>query len=227
MQGAELSEIFLSLQGEGLYVGVPQVFVRFHGCNLSCAFCDTKPAFHNVFTKEALAGKIAEYKKPYHSISLTGGEPLVQADFIGDFLAEYKKFYKKPVYLETNGTLHKELNKVIDYVDIISMDFKLPSSTEKRSLWKEHEAFLRLAKKKEIFIKAVITGKTTFFDVVRMREIVAGARKDIPIVLQPVTLPNDVEAQLPEPMERFRKMLKKSIKRIEIIPQVHKLIGVK
>ena len=227
MKEAKISEIFWSLQGEGLYVGVPQLFIRFYGCNLSCIFCDTNFDSYRTFTPDALMGEIPEFKGPYHSISITGGEPLLQADFIMDFLDKYKKAYKKLVYLETNGTLYRELSKVIDYVDIIAMDFKLPSSTRRASFWKEHEKFLKIAKKRKTFVKAVITRKTTSGDIRRMVEIVQKISNDIPIVLQPVTTLIDSEKASRESLEHFRNILKESTSRAQIIPQVHKIIGVK
>ena len=227
MKEARISEIFLSLQGEGLYVGVPQLFVRFFGCNLSCAFCDTNFDSYGTFTRGALMSKILEYEKPYHSVSLTGGEPLLQADFIKDFLGEYKRFYRKPIYLETNGTLPRELPKVMDYIDIIAMDFKLPSSTKRASFWEEHRKFLNIAKEKEVFIKAVITNNTSADDIMRMKEIVAEERDDIPIILQPVTSLSDGEKARDENLCLFSDFLRKSIKRVERIGQIHKTIGVK
>ena len=224
MKEAKISEIFLSLQGEGIYVGVPQLFIRFYDCNLSCGFCDTNLDSYETFTKDALIGRIREYRNPYHSISLTGGEPLFQVDFIKDFLGEYKRFYKKPIYLETNGTLYKELSKIIDYIDIIAMDFKLPSSTGKRGAWEEHKKFLEIAKKKEVFIKAVITSGTSREDILHMVENV---ESQLPIVLQPVTALEDSEKTSTESLECFRSILRKSVERVEVIPQVHKLIGVK
>ncbi len=224
---ARISEIFLSIQGEGLYVGMPQLFIRFYGCNLSCVFCDTNFDSYGTFTADRLMDRILESEGPYHSLSLTGGEPLLQADFIRDFLDEYKKFCKKLIYLETNGTLYRELSKVIDYVDIIAMDFKLPSSTRRASFWKEHEKFLKIAKKKKTFIKAVITHKTASGDIFYMMEMMQKISKDIPIVLQPVTTLIDTERPSAENLEHFRDILRQSTGRAQTIPQVHKMIGVR
>ncbi len=69
MNEGKISEIFLSLQGEGLYMGVPQFFVRFHGCNMKCNFCDTKLDSYENYTYRALVEKIEEYEEPFHSIS--------------------------------------------------------------------------------------------------------------------------------------------------------------
>ena len=227
MRKAKISEIFLSIQGEGLYAGMPQLFIRFYGCNLSCVFCDTNFDSYRTFTVDRLMGKIHESRGPYHSLSLTGGEPLLQADFIEDFLDEYKKVYKKLVYLETNGTLYRELSKVIDYVDIVAMDFKLPSSTRRASFWKEHEKFLKIAQKKKTFAKAVITHKTTSGDIFYMVEMMRKISNDIPIVLQPVTASIDAEGPSAENLENFRDILKDSTGRAEVIPQIHKILGVR
>ena len=94
-------------------------------------------------------------------------------------------------------------------------------------MWKEHEKFLKIAKVKKVFVKAVITPKTSIGDIERMRDIVQKVSADVPIVLQPVTLPFESgKVDIPD-MVLFRDMLKNSIKRVDIIEQVHKLIGVK
>jgi len=227
MKEAKISEIFLSVQGEGIYVGVSQLFVRFYGCNMSCVFCDTDFTSYATFTRGSLMARILEETRHYHSLSFTGGEPLLQADFISDFLGEYKKFYKKPVYLETNGTLPKELSKVIEHVDIVAMDFKLPTSTRRAGYWPEHEKFLKIAREKEVFVKAVITAKTGSGDITRLVDNVRRIDKNIPVVLQPVTAVAKSERALPANLENFRLTAKKSIKRVEIIGQIHKAIGVK
>jgi len=227
MREAKISEIFSSLQGEGVYVGVRQLFVRFYGCNMSCVFCDTKADSFETFTAPALMKKILEYREPYHSLSLTGGEPLLQADFIESFLSSRKKFCKKPVYLETNGTLPRELSRVIDGVDIVAMDFKLPSSTSDTVSWPVHEKFLKIAAKKKVFVKAVITHKTDPGYLLKMTKIVKKIDASIPIILQPVTTPLESERITDKSLGRFKKIIKKATGRSEVIPQMHKMMGIK
>lgn len=227
MKEAKISEIFASLQGEGIYMGVPQVFVRFYGCNASCCFCDTRLQSYKAFTRDSLMSRILEFKNPYHSLSLTGGEPLLQASFIADFLSEYKNFYRKPIYLETNGTLSRGLARVIDHADIVAMDFKLPSSTGKRGFWEEHRKFLKIAKKKEVFVKTVITTDTSAEDIKHMVKIVKDIKKKIPIVLQPVTVPDETRRVKDDDLGRFFDMTKKSLSHVEVVPQIHKIIGVR
>jgi len=79
----------------------------------------------------------------------------MQKDFLKAVLKLTKESgYKN--YLETNGTLAYELQDVVDYVDIIAMDIKLPSSTQMSKLWNLHRRFLKVAKKKETFLKTII-----------------------------------------------------------------------
>src|SRR3989338_9578605 len=79
----EISEIFSSLQGEGPYLGVPQIFIRFGRCNMHCGYCDEadkmKEEAFSRYTLDSLIRQIETLeaaKGPHHSVSLTGGEPL-------------------------------------------------------------------------------------------------------------------------------------------------------
>ena len=227
MKKANISEIFLSIQGEGLYFGIPQLFVRFDDCNLSCAYCDTKLKSYKSYTVKGLMRELSKFRGTHHSISLTGGEPLFQVDFIEDFLLEYKKKGGKSVYLETNGTLPGALARIIDNVDIIAMDVKLPSSTGDKSFWREHEKFLLAARWKKIFVKVVITQNTSPAEIVALSDMVQHISRKIPVILQPATefkKENRVERKS---LEHYRNLLQDSLKNVEIIPQVHKLLGVK
>ena len=78
---AQIAEIFKSIQGEGIYAGRKQVFIRFYGCNLGCRYCDTQPLTFTEMDLEEVLSTISVFKN-YHSISLTGGEPLQQIDFL-------------------------------------------------------------------------------------------------------------------------------------------------
>ena len=227
MHEAKISEIFLSLQGEGIYLGEPQVFVRFYGCNLACGFCDTPQSSHKTFTKDALMSKILSFEEPYASVSLTGGEPLLQVDFLRGFLESYKRFYKKAIYLETNGTLYRELEKIIDFVDIIAMDIKLPSSTGEKPLWEEHGKFLKVAGKRKVFVKTVITSTTSAEDILKAKDIISGIDAGIPLVLQPVSELGKIKKPGESELTGFRQTVLGFLERVEIISQAHKQLGIK
>jgi len=157
MSKLSVSEIFFSLQGEGIYIGIPQVFVRFCGCNLRCAYCDTAAGRAEEYDPLTLAGQVRRMMKKHtaRSISLTGGEPLLQSEKIRTFLKK-GRFSPDSVYLETNGTLSQEFIQVRDCVGIVAVDIKLPSSTAEAALWPQHERFLRACRGKKFFVKAII-----------------------------------------------------------------------
>ena len=219
---AKVAEVFKSIQGEGLYQGASQVFVRFFDCNLECNFCDTKLENYEEFTILELLYKIKTYNK-YHSISLTGGEPLLQIEFLKGFLPVLKK-HKKNIYLESNGTLPQNLKQIIDWVDVVAMDFKLPSSTALKDFWAKHREFLRIANNKDVFVKAVIGNATRVEDVRIGIAVIKEIRKDIPFILQPQ---HPFEDELGEKLQYFEKVCKESGMNVEIIPQLHKKLGIK
>ncbi|MDD2384514.1 MAG: 7-carboxy-7-deazaguanine synthase QueE [Sulfurospirillaceae bacterium] len=93
-------EVFYSIQGEGTHVGVPSIFVRLHGCNLACPFCDE--ALHKgpytVYTHEEILYQLKQY--PSMNIIITGGEPTLY-DLNG--LIEFLQAHMYSVAVETNG----------------------------------------------------------------------------------------------------------------------------
>lgn len=219
---ARVNEIFRSIQGEGIYQGIPQLFIRFFGCNLCCCYCDTQLDFYHEWSVDDVVKKIYFYKD-YHSIVLTGGEPLCQADFARR-LAQLLKKDGKTIYLETNGTLPFKLLEVSDFIDIIAMDFKLPSSTDERAFWSEHKEFLEIASSKKVFIKAVITQTTSVEDLLKAIDIIRQVKSDVVIALQPQ---NPFEDLLEYKMRSFKNICKDQGINAKIISQLHKKIGVK
>lgn len=96
-----INEIFYSLQGEGFHAGTPAVFVRFSGCNLHCAFCDTQHQEGTSMPLEVVIAEIMKYPVA-PMVVLTGGEPSLFIDEA--FVAAIKKKTGKFVAIETNGT---------------------------------------------------------------------------------------------------------------------------
>ena len=226
MTSAKISEIFKSTQGEGPYTGTQQVFVRFYGCNLRCSFCDTKRESFKEYDTNELGSEISLYRD-FHSISLTGGEPLCQADFISEFLRKIKDTGHK-IYLETNGTQPQELLKVIDHIAIVAMDFKLPSSTGCESHWDQHEKFLSIASgsRADVFVKMVIAKLTDEKDIFTAAEIIKKINSKIQVVLQPNWF--DMDQDLLSRIIGFKKQfLERGICSLKILPQAHKYAGIK
>lgn len=221
-------EVFTSIQGEGIFVGRRQTFVRFAGCNLRCSFCDTplaqemKGHFYNGGKKhnnpvdlDFLVDRITD-----DEVSLTGGEPLFQPEFL---LALAKKLKRRGVktYLETNGTIFKPLAALLPYIDVIAMDFKIPSSTGEAPRWKVHETFLRQCHGKKCFVKITVDKNLRDSELRRVISIIRRADKNIPLVIQPVWL-GEVKELL-----RFQQIASRSLTDVRIVPQLHRLLKIK
>lgn len=157
---------------------------------------------------------------PTHSISFTGGEPLLHWQFVRD-VAEAVKASDVKIFLETNGTLPDALANVLNVVDIISMDIKL-----EQNLLSVHEKFLRLAKVKDTYVKLVVTDETTLEEFLSAVEMVAGIDENILLVLQPVTPVGNVKAVLAEKILSLQAAALSKLKNVRVIPQTHKLISV-
>jgi len=121
----KVNEIFYSIQGEGILVGVPSIFLRLTGCNLRCSYCDTKYAY--VQGEEMSIPTILDAIKKFTctNICITGGEPLLQKDTVKLIETLLQKNYK--LCLETNGSI--SIKKLVGKKSlVISLDIKCPSS---------------------------------------------------------------------------------------------------
>lgn len=108
-----INEIFHSLQGEGFHTGTPAVFVRFSGCNLKCAFCDTLHQSGAMMSLQEIITEVNRYPNA-PLVVLTGGEPSLFVD--ENFVAELKTRTCKRIAIETNGT--RPLPRNLDWVTL-------------------------------------------------------------------------------------------------------------
>lgn len=121
----KVNEIFHSIQGEGLYIGRPTVFIRLTGCNLRCTWCDTEYAFEEG-EDMSVDEVIAEVKKyRIKEVCITGGEPMLQEETINLMFQLIDRGYH--IVLETNGSIALDEVPAEDAVSI-AMDIKCPSS---------------------------------------------------------------------------------------------------
>lgn len=230
MNKANVLEIFQSIQGEGKYAGVKQVFVRFFECNMHCVWCDTPHSIGDTtrhfdqYTCEELFNEINDLWESCHSVSLTGGEPLMQKDFLKGLLPRLKQAQMSS-YLETNGIFYEELAELINDIDIIAMDLKMPSSTKCQPFWQEHKKFLNIARKKEVFIKTVISSETEKEDVLRSVDLVADVDPNMLYILQPNYF--DMDNGVMDKCRDFQKICFNRLSNVRIIPQMHKMMKVR
>lgn len=217
----KIKEIFTSIQGEGQYIGYKQVFVRFCGCNLNCNYCDTE--FDSEDSKEYSAEELAEIinlNNDCHSVSLTGGEPLLHIEFLKELLP----LIKIPVYLETNATLGSNLTEIIDYIDFIAADIKLPSCTGINELWEKHDKFFEISQEKNVFAKIVFDSNITEEEINSACRL--GCKYNIELVLQP-KMTGVKPAVGKEFIEQTLNIFLEQYKRVRLIPQVHKFLNVR
>lgn len=141
----KISEIFYSIQGEGLYTGTPSIFIRFAGCNLNCIFCDT-PQRDTINSELSpiqvieVVEHVAQTKKKCRRVVLTGGEPGYQSLSALTQLCQLLHEKEYIIAIETNGTLPLPL---LD-LDWITVSPKTP--VDKLWLSGAHEIKIILAK---------------------------------------------------------------------------------
>ena len=128
----KIAEIFHSLQGEGILVGVPSVFIRTSGCNLRCSWCDTpytswKPEGEEL-SLDCIMQQVSAY--PARHVVVTGGEPMIAPEIV----ALTERLRGKHVTVETAGTIFKPVN-----CDLMSISPKLANSTPEGRWAAQHE----------------------------------------------------------------------------------------
>jgi len=250
---ARLIELFSAIQGEGLNVGTRQLFIRLAMCDLRCHFCDSQntwsvpdlsyveqtpgyrdfEAHPNPVTGDQLLAWVERQNYPglHESISLTGGEPLLQAPFLREFLPVVRHRTGLPIYLETGGHRPEQLAQILPYLDCIGMDMKLPSVSGE-DCWQAHRQFLQLCGDTdvEVFVKLIIAQATNAAELELAAELVAACNPSIPVFLQPVTplaKPHHGPMIPPTPTQvlEWQGLMKRHLKSVRVIPQTHKMIG--
>ena len=180
----KINEIFYSIQGEGRWSGLPNIFIRTTGCNLRCNFCDTKYAYFDgkEISIQNLLKKIEKY--PCKKICITGGEPLLQDELINLINSLLKNNYN--LCIETNGSLSIRNIPTEDKI-MISLDIKCPSSNMHEKM--DFNNLSRLTKKDQL--KFVIKNKE---DYEYAKKIVEKYNPICPVFFQPVwgTDPQDI-----------------------------------
>jgi organic radical activating enzyme len=228
-----------------MLAGVPQVFLRLSGCNLRCSYCDTPQAREraedfrvhgwggdpevvpNPIEPRELVRLLTPLWSPYmHSVSLTGGEPLLQAEELERLLPLLEE-EGMPVYLETNGTLHDALEAVLSRIDFIAMDVKLPSSQEGVDLMEEHRRFLHSARSTYVFLKMVVGAETEGDELERACRILAGEAPDLTLVLQPATPAAGEDAITAGRAAELYALACAFFSDVRVIPQAHRMWGIR
>lgn len=248
---ARLVEIFSAIQGEGLNVGTRQIFVRFAMCDLRCKFCDSAHTWGvpsqcriertpgardfethpNPVPGNLLLKWVERQNQPglHDSLTLTGGEPLLHAPFLVEFLPLLQKFTPLPIYLETGGHRPEQLAMVLPYLDSVGMDIKLKSVSGEEH-WQAHAEFLQLCHSAslDLFVKLIVDHNTDPAELEQAAQLVAQVSPQIPVFLQPVT-PLEASNQplrvpAPEQVLAWQALMKGTLASVRVVPQTHKMM---
>lgn len=247
---APIYEVFCSVQGEGPLVGVRQVFVRFRGCDRACRYCDT-PAARNVsgpchIEQLAGTGEFAQRDNPLslrdlvviveelaskcrqacHSIALTGGEPLLYPGYVAALGAALRQAGHK-VYLETAGHLPDALGVVINHIDWVAMDVKLPSTLVEPVPLPVFGEFLKVARQCNCFVKIVVTDTVTAEELLEACNMIAQIDSSTSVTLQPVTPVADCRPPDGATLLYWQQLCSELLDDVRIIPQCHRILRVR
>ena len=259
MKKGYITELFSSFQGEGPYAGRRQIFIRFAGCSLSCFYCDTsyardpKPGFCTVFGSEASSKKrsienplpsklvidsVKELLTPdLHSISYTGGEPLLSASFVKEIAIETKSMHLKN-FIETNGYSASAFASIADYFDFASIDVKLRShravqEKDYGGLYSNAIECIKISADKglETIVKVVVLKNTSVKEIETICSDLADVNSKVKFVLQPVTVPPHLQsADLAPRIEELFELSETAgrfLQDVMVLPQVHKIMRIR
>lgn len=211
----DITEIFPSLQGEGVYIGTRMVFVREGGCNLRCDFCDTKYAQEKgqEMSEDDIVKKVLQYD--IHWVDITGGEPLIQSN---EELVEKLHNAKMQVMVETNGTIFNQA--LFERIDVASVSPKL------QAIMPEILAEIYRVST-SMYMKFVICGEKDIFTVYnilyKLNHIMPLNR--IPVILQPNGMVPD--ADYLKNLSALWHIIQDpswSFLDIRVIPQLHRVL---
>ena len=247
---AFVSELFSSVQGEGLNIGRRQLFVRFCECHRRCLYCDTnierteylqieREPGSGEFTREPnpvsldrLLELITEMNRPefaHDDLFITGGEPLLYTDFLEKMLPEARKRLNLPIHLETSSDMPEELARLAAWIDHVLMDIKLPSVTGEAETWDAHQAFLEqiVASGTGATIKLVVNADTAQDDFQQAARLILASGSASAVVLQPMTatLQTDRVPSAKQVLDWQAQMALALGRGVRIIPQTHKMMG--
>jgi len=253
---ANVVEIFSSIQGEGPWIGAATLFVRLGGCDLRCRWCDSPgtwlPAEQARVERVRGSGEFETHANPlaieaivaacealdlaaHRFVAITGGEPLLQPEAVLA-LARALAGRGPRFFLETHGAAEAALARVIEAVDVVSMDWKLASDVRREAeprgapaapFHDVHERFLRTARAgAEVSVKLVVTPASEDAEIDEAARRIASVDPAVPVILQPVT-PIGAVRERPSVarMLALEARLSRTLTDVRVIPQTHPIWG--
>ncbi|MDQ4100992.1 MAG: 7-carboxy-7-deazaguanine synthase QueE [Thermoproteota archaeon] len=232
----KVSEIFTSIEGEGILFGTKTMFVRLAGCPFMCHWCDTPYALPMdsgiEYSIEEVKESILKNLQPNtYKVNFTGGEPLVQHEAVIE-LAKFVRQKGLRVYLESSCYDARRFAKVLPYIDICKVEIKLRDS----KIVNEKQYSNLLKNEQECLRQAINNSKTTFIKVVVTNSSNLEEFKDIVTEVFKIAKPSELAGFIIQPSYKvdeptldvlfgFYDTVYPMYDQVRVVPQLHKVIG--
>lgn len=203
-----INSIYRATEGEGVFLGRPQVFVRYQGCSVGCLNCDSKDTW--AFNAEMGIG-LEEILERVHSeghngliknVSITGGDPL-HPSHVPHVLELVKALKDRKYFVNIEAAGTRVVDEIFDLVDYVSFDYKTPSTNVKTPI--KNIQRMNAQYQNKFQLKAVVADRADFDAVLEVYKNLAVTEKslDFPWVMTPCFNTNEEF-----PLERFKNVLK-------------------
>lgn len=184
----KINNIYRATEGEGIFVGIPQIFVRFQGCATGCLNCDSKETWDFQGGSNYSITSLFKEIESFHikRVSITGGDPLHPMHEAS--VLELVRFLKKRDYFVNIEASGVRINReIFDAVDFISADYKTPSTGVVVPLTPFTQMLKNWGHKMQI--KSVVASRIDFEMIVKIREKIGNPM--IPWVITPAYTPGE------------------------------------
>jgi organic radical activating enzyme len=231
-----LFEIFTSVEGEGILYGTKTLFIRLAGCPFTCFYCDTKESLPldsgTEYTIEEANRLIdSNLQSQTYKVNFTGGDPLIQHQAVA-LLAKHVQDKKIPTYLESSCFDIDRFNHVLQFIDIVKIEFKTKDSDFVDS--DHYEKLISntmkclkssIEAKKTTYIKIVVSSKTKLDE---FKELVNQIFKIVSkddmdgFIIQPTYGVSEPSLDL---LLNLYDVVYPYYVDVKVVPQLHKFIG--
>jgi 7-carboxy-7-deazaguanine synthase len=234
---ARVSEIFTSIEGEGIFVGKKTMFIRLSGCHLKCRWCDTKYALPldsgTDYQIDEIKDLIIKELRPFtYKVNFTGGEPLLQTEAVIELADFIKKQTNLKTYMESSCFDSELFSKVLPYIDICKIEFK----TDDSNVVEDEEYDNLLLNEIRCLELAVESNKATYIKIVVTNCTNLESFKNLVYNISKRIKPSDILGFIIQPsfgmdQPTVNKLLdtydivEPMFPEVRIIPQLHKEIG--
>jgi organic radical activating enzyme len=180
--------------------------------------------FTNNMAVEEVMKVVGRLRIPgHHSVSVTGGEPLVQGDFLRGLLGALRDEGHR-IYLETNSTFPEELPGIIEHVEYVAADIKLPSCTGEEERFEVNLEFLKGCDAPHIFVKLVLAEGFDEREVLAAVKLVKASGRKATVVIQPATGRRGEAAIGGGPLLEVSQKALELYSDVRVIPRINQLL---